>query len=114
MNDTDNLLREILAAYKSQQLRAIRETFFSDEGFACPLVALALHRCMVSKTDPKLSLERAENPAFDWACQEFGEEWTFGFLDGFDGKPSKHTGLLSIDGFNLGQQAASLLFSDGL
>lgn len=110
MIDTDKLLEETLLAYDAKQLRPMRGTFFKD-GFACPIVALALHRGVVSRDDPDLSLERAANPAFDWACEEFGEDFTFGLLDGFDGKPAKCSDPLYLDGFSLGEKTAVLLFS---
>ena len=112
MNDTASLLREILAAYDAQRLRAIRGTFFTKQGFACPTVALALHRGVVSKDDPALSLDRAANPAFDWACTEFGEDFTFGLLDGFDGKAANRIDPLYLSGFDLGTTLANRLFPD--
>lgn len=109
MIDTSTLLRETIAAYDAQHLRPTRGTFFTPEGFACPLVALALYRGVVSRGHPDLSLERAANPAFDWACTELGEDFTFGLLDGFDGKPANRAGSLYLDGFGLGTALAKLL-----
>ncbi len=109
MLDTTSLLQEIKAAYQAQQLRAIRGTFFTPKDFACPIVALALHRGVVKRDDPDLSLDRAANPAFDWACEEFGEDFVFGLLDGADGMAAKCSDPLYLDGFRLGEQAAALL-----
>lgn len=111
MTDTSNLLREILAAYNAQQLRPIRGTFFRD-GFACPVVALALYQGVVSRDDPDLTLERAANPALDWACAEFGEAFVFGLLDGFDGKAANRIDPLYLSGFDLGTTLANRLFPD--
>jgi hypothetical protein len=110
MIDTSKLLREILVAYDAQQLRPTRGTFFTPEGYACPIVALALHRGVVSRDNPDLSLERATNPAFDWGCTVFGEDFTFGLLDGFDGKSAKCSDPPYLGGFGLGTALARLLF----
>jgi hypothetical protein len=81
------LLDEIRLAFRAHNLRPFRETFFyhgTRFNYACPLTALAIHRGVVNKADPGLELDQATNPAFAWACREFGREWVGGFLDGID------------------------------
>lgn len=109
MIDTNKLLEEILGSFDAQQLCPTRGTFFREPSSSCPLVALAVNRGMVRRDDPDLSLEQAANPAFDWACDEFGEDFVFGLLDGFDGKAANRTDSLYLDGFRLGEKAAALL-----
>jgi hypothetical protein len=84
------LLEEIKRAYEAGNLRPARELFYYQPpgapfAFACPLVALALYRKVVSRDDPNLDLQTGENPAAEWACQELGEMFAVGFMDGFDG-----------------------------
>jgi hypothetical protein len=84
------LLDEIRLAYQAHNLRPFRDSFFHHGtrcDYACPLTALAIHRGAVDRADPGLELDGADNPAFDWACREFGLGWAGGFLDGFDGRP---------------------------
>jgi hypothetical protein len=109
MNDFTTLLDEIKAAYQSQNLRPIRGQFFiSDQSgdLACPLVAAAMQLGIVDKNDPDLTLDQAANPAFDWACEQFGEDWSIGFLDGFDGKPQGRGDPSYLAGYGLGTLVA--------
>jgi hypothetical protein len=109
MNDFTTLLDQIKAAYQSQKLRPIRGQFFiPDRGgdCACPLAALALHWGIVDKNDPDLALDQAAHPAFDWACDQFGEDWSIGFLDGFDGKPQGRADPSYLAGYCVGTLVA--------
>ncbi len=84
------LLDEIRAAYKANNLSPIRCTYFLP-GSACPLTVLAISRGIVEKNDPKLELNEENNPVFAWACEEFGEMWVYGFVNGFDEKKKRTT-----------------------
>jgi hypothetical protein len=51
----DPLLQEIRLAYQTQNLVPIRRFFSLHEGgvdYVCPLVALAIHRGQVDRTEP--------------------------------------------------------------
>jgi hypothetical protein len=105
----DALLEEIKLAYETQKLQPIRHFFLlhDDQGdFACPLVALALHRGQVDRSDPGVALDGGANAALEAAAKAFGEDWTMGFLDGFDAQEQAKNGPDYIDGFALGQAAA--------
>ena len=88
MNDA--LLEEIKLAYLKQKLQPIRRCFFLHDDdqadFACPLVALALHRGQVDRSDPDIAIDGGANAGLEAAAKAFGEDWTIGFLDGFDGQ----------------------------
>jgi hypothetical protein len=110
MNDT--LLEEIKLAYQAQNLKPIRRLFFlHDEGgdFACPLVAIALHRGLVDRTDPDIAIDGGANAALEAAARLFGEAWTIGFLDGFDGQTQAKTDTDYLRGHALGLEAARQL-----
>jgi hypothetical protein len=84
MNDA-TLLDEIKAAYRTQHLVPVRNKFFFEAdgvAYACPLVALAVHRGAVGRADPDLALHGAANPALDWAAGEFGDSWAWGLYGG--------------------------------
>ena len=81
------LLEDIKTAYKAHRLRPVRRVFYlpgKRYAWACPLVALALHRGVVGRDDPAIARDAADNPAVEWAAQTFGEEWSWGLVDGFD------------------------------
>jgi hypothetical protein len=111
MNDT--LLEEIILAFQAQKLQPIRRFFFlhDDSGdFACPLVALAAHRGLVSTSDPGIEHDGGTNSALEAAAKAFGEDWTVGFLDGFDGQePAKQDHPDYVAGHALGLEAARQL-----
>jgi hypothetical protein len=112
MSDTTKLLPEIRDAYEALGLRPIRRHFYiHDQGgdFACPLVALALHRGVTDRDDPDLARDDGFNLAVEWAAQQFGESWVIGFLDGFDGDPQNHVDPAYLSGCRLGALAAEQL-----
>lgn len=110
MNDA--LLDEFKAAFQSQNLKPIRRAFcLHEEGvdFACPLVALALHRGQVDRADPGIEIDGGANTALEWAAQTFGEDFTIGFLDGFDGQKQAKPDHDYVEGHDLGVAAAQQL-----
>jgi hypothetical protein len=110
MNDT--LLKEIIAAFRHRKLQPIRRLFFlhDDTGdFACPLVAIALHRGLVDRTDPDIAIDGGANAALEAIARIFGEEWTIGFLDGFDGQVQAKNDPDYLRGHALGLEAARQL-----
>jgi len=110
MNDA--LLEEIKLAYQTQNLKPIRRFFFlhDPEGdFACPLVALAIHRGQVDKSDPDVAIDGGANAGLEAAAKTFGEDWAIGFLDGFDGQGQPRNSLDYAEGHALGVEAARLL-----
>lgn len=110
MNDA--LLEEIKLAYQTQKLQPIRRFFFlhDKEGdFACPFVALALHRGLVDKADPDVAIDGGANAALEAAAKSFGDDWTIGFLDGFDGQEQVKTDPDYVAGHALGLEAAKQL-----
>lgn len=111
MNDA--LLEEIKLAYQTQKLQPIRRFFLlhDEQGdFACPLVAWALHLGQVDRSDPRVALDGGANAALEMAAKAFGEDWTVGFLDGFDGQePAKHHHPDYVAGHALGVEAARQL-----
>jgi hypothetical protein len=99
------LIDEIKTAYKLHGLRPMRGLFFwpgKRYDFACPLVALAIHRGVVKRDDPDLARDDAANAAVEWAAQTLGEEWTLGFLDGFDRQSKRLDNREYDDGFDIG------------
>jgi hypothetical protein len=85
MNERE-LLAEIKAAYKAQRLRPLRGFWFIHRrryDLACPMVALALHRGVVTRDDPD-RLEKDCAAVGEWASAVFGTRWVQGFMDGFD------------------------------
>jgi hypothetical protein len=95
------LLDEIRAAYRTHRPVPVRKTFlFESDGVAhaCPLVALAVHRGGVGRSDPDLAL--------DGAAETFGGGWSRGFLDGFDGRRQALADPGYLDGFRQGALAA--------
>ena len=110
------LLDEIRAAYRTHRLVPARKTFFFEAGgvaYACPLVALAIHRGAVGRSDPGLALDGAANPVLGWAAGEFGEPWAWGFLDGFDGRPAALADPNYLDGYRQGALAAQETLAGG-
>lgn len=106
------LLEEIKLAYQAQKLQPIRRFFFlhDEEGdFACPLVALAIHRGQVDKADPDVAIDGGANVALEAAAKVFGEDWTMGFLDGFDGQEPARSVPDYIAGHALGGEVARRL-----
>jgi hypothetical protein len=110
MNDA--LLEEIKLAYEAQNLKPIRRFFLlhDEQGdFACPFVALALHRGQVDRSDPDVAIDGGANAALEAAAKEFGEAWTLGFLDGFDGQEPRKNDPDFLAGHALGLEAARQL-----
>lgn len=106
------LLQEIVLAFQTQKLQPIRRRFCLHEGgvtFACPLVALAIHRGMVGRTDPGIEIDGGANLALDWAAGTFGEDFTVGVLDGFDGRRKAKADLDYVEGHDLGVAVARQL-----
>jgi hypothetical protein len=115
-HDHATLLEEIKAAYQAHHLVPVRKRFFFEAGgvaYACPLVALAVHRGAVGRSDPDLALDGAANPVLGWAAGEFGEPWAWGFLDGFDGRPAALADPGYLDGYGQGAWAAQALLAGG-
>ena len=102
------LLREIHAAYE-REFWPMRGTFLLGL-LACPLTALAIHRGVVDKSDPRLELDDTSNPAFIWACGEFGEDWVMGFMDGFDEHGKNNVEPAYLAGHEFGELALEQLF----
>jgi hypothetical protein len=110
------LLDEIRAACQAHRLTPARKRFFFQAGgvaYACPLVALAIHRGAVGRSDPDLALDGAANPALDWAAETFGDGWAWGFLDGFDGKGEALADPGYLDGHRQGARAAQEILGGG-
>jgi hypothetical protein len=108
MNEQD-LLAEIKAAYKAQRLRPVRGFYYvKGKGYdsACPIVALAFARGIVSKADADLSTEDAALAALEWAAEQFGEDWVKGLLDGFDRQTERMTKRAYQDAYELGGKLA--------
>lgn len=106
------LLLEIRLAFQTQNLVPIRKFFCLHEGgvdFACPLVALALHRGQVDRADPGIELDGGANAALAAAAKAFGEDWTIGFLDGFDAMTKAKDTPDYLAGHALGLEAAQQL-----
>jgi hypothetical protein len=107
---------EIRAAYQAHRLTPVRKSFFVRAGgcsFACPLVALAIHRGAVGGADPDLSLDGAANPVLGWAAGEFGDPWAWGSLDGFDGRPAALADPDYLGGHRQGALAAREVLAGG-
>src|SRR5207248_3947039 len=103
------LLDEIRAAYKAHRLRPVRRVFYlpgKRYASACPLVALALHRGVVDPDDPAVTRDAADNPAVEWAAETFGEEWSWGLVDGFDRQSQRIDDPDYRDGYELGAALA--------
>jgi hypothetical protein len=110
------LVDEIKAAYQAHRLVPARKTFFFQAGgvaYACPLVALAIHRGAVDRADLDLALDGAANPALDWAAGEFGEHWMWGFLEGFDGKEGALADPGYLRGYGQGARVAQEILAGG-
>lgn len=110
MNDA--LLEEIKLAYLAQKLQPVRLLFFLHDGsgdLACPLVALAIHRGLVDRADPGVAIDGGANVALEAAAKAFGEDWTIGFLDGFDGQEQAKNDPDYVAGHALGLEAARQL-----
>lgn len=111
------LLEEIKDAYRQQKLRPVRGFFFvpgKRVDLGCPFVALALHRGVVDRADPELARNDAANIALGWAAEAFGENWTIGFMDGFDRQEMAGNYPSYVEGFDLGAALAQeILPSEG-
>ena len=108
MNNQE-LLDEIKAAYRVHRLRPIRGFFFQARkryALACPLVALAIYRGVVDRNDPEIAKDAADNRAVEWGAQTFGEEWSWGFVDGFDRHTEKIDDPDYLEGYNFGAALA--------
>jgi hypothetical protein len=108
----DPLLQEIRLAYQTQNLVPIRRFFSLHEGgvdYVCPLVALAIHRGQVDRTEPEIEIDGGANTALEVAAKTFGEDWTIGFLDGFDGMKMTKDSPDYLAGHELGVEAAQQL-----
>jgi hypothetical protein len=113
----EQLLGEIKTAYKVHSLRPVRCFFFIRSGaynFACPLTALAIHRCVMDGVDTGLEFDGGAIDAgaivsVEWAGGTFGEDWTNGFLDGFDGQNQAKDDHDYVEGHDLGVAAAQQL-----
>jgi len=103
------LLEEIKTAYKVHRLRPVRRVFYlAGKRFAsaCPLVALAIHLGAVDRNDPAIARDAADNPAVEWAAQTFGEEWSWGLVDGFDCLTERIDDPAYREGYDLGAALA--------
>jgi hypothetical protein len=103
------LLDEIKTAFKAHSLRPIRRRFFMHGrryDSACPLVALAIHRGVVDRSDPAVARDAADNPVVEWAAKTFGEEWSWGLCDGFDGQTERINDPPYLDGYAFGRALA--------
>lgn len=106
MND---LLQEIAAAYHSLGLRPTRRSFYykhKRRAFGCPLTALAIFRGAVKGNEPYLGLDTAFNPAFLWACEEFGGDYATGLMDAWDGHEKSTDDPEYVEGYELGAALA--------
>lgn len=106
------LLEEIITAFRRRKLQPIRRRFLVREGgveFACPLVALAIHRGQVNRADPGIELDGGANAALEWAARTFGEGFAIGLLDGFDGQHQAKDDANYLRGYALGVAAADQL-----
>jgi hypothetical protein len=107
------LLQEIRDAYQTFGLKPTRSSFFIKRkrgGFACPLTALALSRGAVTRKSAYLGLDTAFNPAYVWACNELGGDWTSGFMDAVDGREKAGDEPEYLEGFAAGEPVAQDLF----
>jgi hypothetical protein len=107
------MLQEIRDAYRTFGLKPTRSSFFIKQkrgGFACPLTALALSRRAVTRKSAYLGLDTAFNPAYMWACNELGGDWTAGFMDGVDGHDKAGDEPEYLEGFAVGQLVARDMF----
>ena len=103
------LFDEIKSAYQTQNLFPIRRFFClrdQDGDFACPLVALAVYRGVVDRSDPGIEIDGGANLALDWAASQWGEDWAIGFLDGFDSLAKSKADPEYLNGYGLGLAAA--------
>jgi hypothetical protein len=112
-----DLLDDIKTAYKANGLRPIQGSFYIRRGnhdFACPLTALAISQGFMRGVMPGFEFEGGAVDAgavetMDWSVQTFGEVWTTGFLDGFDGKEQIKDDPDYLRGHKLGVEAAMQL-----
>jgi len=99
-------LQEIVAAYRTLGLRPTRRSFYfkrKRRAWACPLTALALYRGVIKRNEPYLGLDTAFNPAFLWACNEFGGDYATGLLDAWDGHGKQGDDPDYLEGFAVGR-----------
>jgi hypothetical protein len=110
------LLGEIKTAYKVHRLRPIRRCFFlrgKRYDSACPMTALAIQRGVVDRDDPAIARDAADNPAVEWGAQTFGEEWSWGFVDGFDRQTERIDDPAYLHGYTLGIALAQDILPGG-
>ena len=105
------LLAEIKLAYKTHGLRPIRGFFFIRRGnnnFACPLVALAIHRGIMNGVEPGFEFEggAVDAGSIEAIAKQFGDQWVKGFLAGFDGQPVGDSDDKYQEGFGFGEVLA--------
>ena len=108
----NDLLAEIVAAYQAQNFKPLRRMFcLHEKGVdqVCPLVALAVNRGVVDRADPSIEIDGGANAALEWSAKTFGEEFTIGLLDGFDGQEQAKNDPDYVDGHELGVAAAKQL-----
>lgn len=106
------LLAEIVAAYQTHNFKPLRRMFcFHEKGVdhVCPLVCLAVQRGVVDRADPSIEIDGGANAALEWSAKTFGEEFTIGLLDGWDGQEMAKNTLDYIEGHGLGVEAAKQL-----
>jgi hypothetical protein len=108
------LLAEIKLAYKTHRLRPIHGFFYIRRGdctFACPLVALAIHRGIMDGVEPGFefhggALDAGSIEAIEWAAAHFGEKWVTGFLAGFDRQDESSNDEKYLEGYGFGEVLA--------
>jgi hypothetical protein len=106
------LLHDIRAAYRSLGIKPTRRSFFFKDkrgAFACALTALALYRHGVRKNEPYLTLDRALNPVFVWACHDLGGDFATGLMDAWDGHEPQGDDPEYLGGFRVGRRLAEEL-----
>jgi hypothetical protein len=105
----EQLLAEIKEAYKALRLRPVRGFFFIHRkryDLACPMVALALSRGIVSRADPD-RLEKGDfTPVLKKFATEFTMPWVCGFSDGFDRQSQRSFDLNYLIGYEFGERVA--------
>ena len=105
----EQLLAEIKGAYKALRLRPVRGFFFIHRkryDLACPMVALALSRGIVSRADPD-RLEKGDfTPVLEKFASEFTMSWVCGFSDGFDRQSQRSFDPEYLSGYEFGERVA--------
>lgn len=107
-----DLLAEIIAVYQTQNFKPIRRMFcLHEKGVdqVCPLVALAVNRGVVDRTDPSIEIDGGANAALDWFASIWGDDFVIGLLDGWDGQEQAKDTPDYVEGYGLGVEAAKVL-----